>query len=95
MYAVQPTLRLFLLCCLWLFCCRCCPWLASPPDEVCVLGVRQAYTGCGVGGLIFYEVDFAYFRLVDQAVDQWLLMGGKWAGCDGKCRGTMLLGCSS
>ena len=28
-----------------------------------------------MGGLIFYEVDLAYFRLVDQAVDQWLLMG--------------------
>ena len=51
--------------------------------------------GGGLGGGIFYEMDFAYFRAVDQAVDQWLPLGDRWAGFGGKCRGTMLLGRSS
>ena len=51
-----------------------------------------------MGGSIFYEVDFAYFRVVDQAVDQWFLLGG--GGASGlvlmeKDCGTGLLGCGS
>ena len=41
--------------------------------------VAKGHWSLRVGGLIFYEVGFAYFRVV-RSVDQCLLLGAKWAG---------------